>query len=64
MSYDALSEVYLCKQRPSTRIRSLNGVTMVGENLLLRLQKSNAHDRSHGCMNDNEKKDDHVVMMG
>ena len=37
---------------------------MVGEKLLLHLQKSNAHDRSQGCMNDNEKKDDHVVMMG
>ena len=37
---------------------------MVGKKLLLRLQKRNAHDRSHGCMNHNKKKDDHMVMIG
>ena len=35
-----------------------------GLKVLLRLQKSNGHDRSHGCMNDNKKKDDHMVMIG
>ena len=38
-------------------------VTKMGKKLLLRLQKSNAHVRSHGCMNDNKKKDDHMVMI-
>ena len=58
-------DVHLCKTpSPSTSARSLNGVTMVGKKLLLRLQKSNSHGRSHGCMDDNEKKDDLMVVIG
>ena len=36
---------------------------MVGKKLRLRLQKSNAHDRGHGCMNENNK-DGLMVMRG
>ena len=37
---------------------------MMGKRLLLRLQKCNAHDRNHRCMNEDEKKDGQVVMIG
>ena len=64
--YDDLLEVHLCKHCPHPHAqRGLNGViTVLGKKVLLRLQKSNVHDRSHGCMNGNEKKDDHMVMIG
>ena len=54
----------MCTPSQFTRARSQNGVTMMGKRLLLRLQKSNAHDRSHLCMDENEKKDGHMVMIG
>ena len=46
-----------CAQRPSIFMRTsiCNGAAVVGGNVLLRLEKSDANDRIHEIMNDDEQ---------